>query len=118
MQNDCDDTKQWQFSKEVGNRSSKMDNGRRQQQFVYVGEDSEKMKNGDNKSIKQEIPCVEENTKKNETDKMIRKIKKKLIEISGLEEKFGRGVKLDCDQLKKLSRRAEFEEQLKSLCLS
>ena len=118
MQNDCDDTKQWQVSKEVGNRSSKMDNGRRQQQFVYIGEDSEKMKNGDNKSIKQENHCVEENTKKNETDKMIRKIKKKLIEISGLEEKFGRGVKLDCDQLKKLSRRAEFEEQLKSLCLS
>ena len=118
MQNGCDDTKQWLFSKELSNRSSKMDNGRRQQQFVYIGEDSEKMQNGDTKSIKQENHCVEENAKKNETDKLIRKIKKKLIEISGLEEKFGRGVKLDCDQLKKLSRRAEFEEQLKSLCLS
>ena len=56
--------------------------------------------------------------KKSEVEKQIRKIKKKLAEISGLEEKHCKGAKLDCDQLKKLSRKSEFEDQLQSLNLS
>ena len=60
----------------------------------------------------------QDDLKKSEIEKQIRKIKKKLAEISGLEEKYCKGVKLDCDQLKKLSRKSEFEDQLQSLNLS
>ena len=55
---------------------------------------------------------------KSEIEKQIRKIKKKLAEINGLEEKYRKGASLDCDQLKKLSRKSEFEDQLQSFHLS
>ena len=45
-------------------------------------------------------------------DKQIRKLRKKLNEVLSLEEKKLGGAKLDCDQLKKLTRKREIEDQL------
>lgn len=59
----------------------------------------------------------QQDLKRKEIEKQIRKIKKKLAEINGLEEKYHKGASLDCDQLKKMSRKGEFEDQLQSLNL-
>ena len=59
----------------------------------------------------------QEDLARKEIEKQIRKIKKKLAEINGLEEKYHKGANLDCDQLKKMSRKSEFEDQLHSLNL-
>ena len=59
----------------------------------------------------------QEDLRRKEIEKQIRKIKKKLAEIHGLEEKYHKGANLDCDQLKKMSRKSEFEDQLQSLNL-
>ncbi|XP_001631210.2 dr1-associated corepressor homolog [Nematostella vectensis] len=55
--------------------------------------------------------------KKTEREKLGRKLKKKLCEIQQLEAKKNSGGKLDCDQLKKLSRKRDLEEELASLNL-
>jgi len=59
----------------------------------------------------------QQDLQRKEIEKQIRKIKKKLAEINGLEEKYHKGASLDCDQLKKMSRKSEFEDQLQSLNL-
>ena len=88
-----------------------------QQQFVDIGDVPDKPLCGSAKENGQENFCstAQEALKKSENDKQIRKIRKKLTEITGLEEKQRQGVNLDCDQLKKLSRKSEYEGQLRSL---
>ena len=93
------------------------------QQLVDIGEVHNKSVNGNVDSECGEIFHEAENemngqledSEKSEYKKQIRKLRKKICEINSLEEKRHCGAKLDCDQLKKLSRKREFEEQLRSL---
>lgn len=55
--------------------------------------------------------------RKGEKDKVIRKLRKKLNEIYALENKKNSGVQIDCDQLKKLSRKRELEDELAALTI-
>lgn len=90
-----------------------------QQQFVDIGEVPDKRLVGDSGGDGLgNFHDSQDDIKKNEIEKQLRKIKKKLAEIDGLEEKYHMGASLDCDQLKKLSRKNEFEDQLQSLNLS
>lgn len=59
--------------------------------------------------------CEISHAKKGEKDKVIRKLKKKLNEIHTLEAKKNTGVNMDCDQLKKLNRKKELEDELAAL---
>lgn len=61
--------------------------------------------------------CEISHAKKGEKDKVIRKLKKKLNEIHILEAKKNTGVKMDCDQLKKLNRKKELEDELAALTI-
>lgn len=55
--------------------------------------------------------------RKGEKDKVVRKLRKKLNEIHALESKRNSGVKMDCDQLKKLNRKKELEDELAALTI-
>lgn len=91
----------------------------KQQQFVGSNEAPDKQLIGDSRGKGLVIyHDSQSDIKKSEVEKQVRKIKKKLAEINGLEEKYHKGASLDCDQLKKLSRKSEFEDQLQSLNLS
>lgn len=120
MKNGCDSTKQELLSPKLSHSSSEVEDTKGKQQFVYIGEVSDKMQCGDAKSDNQENHCttIKSNIRMSETEKQIRKVKKKLAAISEMEKKLHQGVNLDCDQLKKLSRKTEFEDQLQSLYLS
>lgn len=106
------------ISPKLSHNSLEGDEGDSQQQFVDISEVTDKVQFGDAKTNGQENYCIQNDIKKSENDRQIRKIKKKLAEINGLEEKCRQGANLDCDQLKKLSRKSEFEDQLQSLYLS
>lgn len=98
---------------------SSIEDGDIQEHFVDIGEVPAKQESevsGGSGSVN--LQSSQDELKKSEIEKQIRKIKKKLAEISGLEEKYHKGANLDCDQLKKLSRKSEFEDQLQSLNLS
>lgn len=118
FRNGCDNPQQ--PSPKLSHNGLETDEGDSQQQFVDIGEVPDKVRFGDVKRNGQENyhASIQDDNKKNENDKQIRKIKKKLAEITGLEEKRRQGASLDCDQLKKLSRKSEFEDQLRSLYLS
>lgn len=90
-----------------------------EQQFVGINDIPDKQLIGDAKGERLvSYHDSQDAIKKSEIEKQIRKIKKKLAEINGLEDKYRKGASLDCDQLKKLSRKSEFEDQLQSLSLS
>jgi len=118
--NGFDHSPQPMLSPKLSHNGLKMDETDTQQQFVDIGGVSDKVQFGDAKTNGQEKYCssIQDDIKKSENDKQIRKIKKKLAEINCLEEKRRQGTNLDCDQLKKLSRKSEFEDQLQSLNLS
>lgn len=105
--------------KDVHFEENPIEDGDIQEHFVDIGEVPAKQESevsGGSRSVN--LHSSKDDLKKSEVEKQIRKIKKKLAEISGLEEKHCKGAKLDCDQLKKLSRKSEFEDQLQSLNLS
>ena len=120
LKNGCDNPKQPMLSPKRCQNGYKMDVADSQQQFVDIGEVPDKTKCGDSGNSGRENFCasIQDDIKKRENEKQIRKIKKKLAEINGLEEKQRQGANLDCDQLKKLSRKSEYEEQLQLLCLT
>lgn len=90
------------------------------EQFVKIEKvEAGKQTNGKIERVKV-IPITQEtnhntvtnNGTKSEKEKQIRKLRKKLSEVLSLEEKKRGGIKLDCDQLKKLTRKRELEDQL------
>ena len=118
LKNGFNNPKRPMISPKLSHNSLEGDEGDSQQQFVDISEVTDEVQFGDAKTNGQENYCIQNDIKKSENDKQIRKIKKKLAEINGLEEKRRQGANLDCDQLKKLSRKSEFEDQLQSLYLS
>lgn len=90
--------------------------------FVDMGNVEERSVNGNLSDSSQEKETEEEKgedeKKKSEREKQMRKLKKKINEILLLERKKKDGGTLDCDQLKKLSRKNDFEEELQYLSQS
>lgn len=120
LKNGCDYPTQPLLSPKFSHSSLEMEDTDSQQQFVDISEVTAKLPFGGGKTNGEENYCtlIQRDIRKSESDKQIRKIKKKLAEINGLEEKCRQGANLDCDQLKKLSRKSEFEDQLQLLNLS
>lgn len=99
-------------------KKSKVDDVDEQEQLDGFGQAPDKLLIGDSSAEgTANHHGSQQDLKRKEIEKQIRKIKKKLAEINGLEEKYHKGASLDCDQLKKMSRKSEFEDQLQSLNL-
>ena len=124
MKSGCDNQNKPTSSREVNKNNfyfeeSQIGDVDVQEHFVDIGEVPEKQEmevSGGSGVVN--LHSSQDDIKKSENEKQIRKMKKKLAEISGLEEKYRKGANLDCDQLKKLKRKSEFEDQLQSLNLS
>ena len=85
--------------------------------FVDIGIVQERATGSDlsDSSQEKEAESGPGSQQKSEQQKQMRKLKKKIAEIVQLEKKRSTGATLDCDQLKKLSRKKDFEIELQYL---